>query len=453
MIWLPDNFVSTCFYACQNNEWVAIVARHAVELPPADDALIGKVRKYYHGRYCVPAIQPMSWEELIADVSQSRRKRVTMAYDENKLGYQKRWEKVKAFVKFEKWPAYTLDGTSEDLRNKAARLIQFRRPEFTYNLARYLRPIEHYIFSHDETGRWLKLHQRTFAKGMTSWQVANNLYRKSQQFAHPIYIMCDYSKMDAHLRLKMREMLEWSFYRRFNPDVEFRRLLRVQEHNIVESIAGTKWKIDGTMMSGEYNTSLGDSLINDELMSYWLRDVKHAKLINGDDGVMIVEAEDISKLDMDFFLKVGMKLKVELESEFSRVSFCQCSPCFIFGSWRMVRNPYRVMSRAAYTTKNLNGRGWLKLLGSIGMGELACNGGFPVLQAYSQMLIRSANGQFSQALFDDYMDMRVDKTSKHALPVTAAARRSFQESFGISIGQQLDLEQCFDRTILPVLPK
>jgi hypothetical protein len=287
---------------------------------------------------------------------------------------------------------------------------------------------------------------------MNSWQIAANLRWQASQFKYPVFILLDYSKMDAHLRELLRECVEWSTYlKAFASDAFLRFLLGFQRRNKVRSMNDLFWYIVATMMSGEYNTSLGDTLINDAITAYMLRMIKHGKLLNGDDGVIIVERADLDRVDYSWFTRFGMNAKVEVVDDFTKIKFCQCQPIRVNGVWRMVRDPNRVLSKSSYTIKTLSGNAWTKLVGAIGLGELSCNTGVPILQSFAHLLYRSAGCKTSAGLLNDYMYMRHDKITTKREPVTNQSRLDFNDAFGISPDEQRGLESMFDSIILPIL--
>jgi hypothetical protein len=448
---IDGNYVCGCYTLCSVNERVARNERHAVPFPMIDDDRLKELGTFVRKHRKVRQLEPLTWDELISDVPKNRKRRVELARDTfYREGWSNRYTKVKAFIKFEKWEAYgILSEMDKPMSVKAPRLIQYRDPVYTYMIALFERAIEHYVFNTDYNGKYVPTHKKEFAKSMTSWEIANNLYRKSLKFRKPKFTMLDYSRMDATLRRLLREVAEWSVYRRCIRDPFFWWLLEQQIKNNVSTRNGNFWTIIGTMMSGEYNTSLGDSEINRNMLKKLMEFIMHEMLVCGDDGVVITE----DSVDTNFdFAQYGMIAKISTTTEFTQVDFCQCRPIRVCGQWRMVRNPYRVMSRSAYTTKTLVGKGWVKLLGSIGICELSCNTGVPILQSYANMLYRSANRITDQLMISEYMAQRRDKITDKLLPVTDEARIDFWMAYDISPSQQREMEQLFDDVELPCLP-
>jgi len=452
MLALPENYVCSAYTGCIANERVALSKRHGIQLPEVNDDRLLDLQKFYFEYRKVPPIEPMTWDELIADVPSNRRNKVRLARQFVEEGWSTRFSQVKAFIKFEKWEACSV--MSENLKpmiDNCPRLIQFREPAYTYELARYLRAVEKKFFNTAPNGEWLPVKWRHFSKGMTSWQIGNNLATKWNALKDPVAVLLDYHRMDAHMRKRLRDLIEWEYYRRSNPSKWLKFLLSLQEKNRVTSMHMLIWIIVATMMSGEYNTSLGDNEVNDAITAEIMQWIDHFKLIAGDDGVLLMEKSDLEMLDMHFS-DFGMIAKIEIVYSLHDVSFCQCKPLRIAGRWRMVRDPWRVMSRTSYTCKKMNGLGWKRLLGSIGLGELSCNTGVPVLQSYASMLYRSADHMVSNALVKEYMLMRPDAITSRLLPVTDEARIDFWCAFGMTPVEQKELEGLFDSIEIPCLP-
>jgi len=453
MLKLGRNFVSTGYQLCPANECDALTNRHGIELPPVNMGKMRELRDFSNRlRPRVIPIEPMTWPQLIESVPRNRKKRVQQAALEvERDGLTELDRRVKAFIKYEKWENYKFEELLEKpMETTNPRMIQYRDSKFTYSLARYARPIEEIIWKRDANMKWLPKKKRTFAKGMTSWEVGANAWWKFNSIADCLIIEIDYSRMDAYLRWELREHTEVPLYERFNNSRKFRELMLAMKKNVVKSKGGLKWEILGTMMSGEYVTSLTDSVINEIILRAIFGE--HAKyLICGDDAVVFIPRALYDPSMLDKFAGYGMKAKTNVHSDFSRLSFCQCSPVRVQGRWRMIRNPHRVMSRTAYTCKSYQGKAWLKLMAAIGVGELSCNDGVPILQSYAHMVWRSA-GYGRNAKFEaDYLDRRLDRVTTRLETVTNQSRLDFAMSFDIPIAEQLMLEELFDNTMLPCL--
>jgi len=447
------SFVSTGYQLCAINEIDALSRRHGMQLPEIDESVFTNLWELSKKmRPFTPEVKPLTWDELISKSPSSKRKRIQHARELYlRDGLQPQDNNVTAFIKYEKWEHHKMEEELvKPMEHNSPRLIQYRSFKYTYKLLTMLRPIEDMFWKRDRNMKWLPMHKRTFAKGMTSWQIAANLRWKWEQFKDPIAILLDYSRMDAHMREKLRENAEWRQYLRFNRTKQFRKMLEVQRVNRVSTRHGLKYIIRATMMSGEGNTAIGDSETNEVILcdTYTLEALL---TICGDDAVIMMERRDYDPSSEQNFAKYGMVAKTEICLSFSDITFCQCKPLRISGGWRMVRDPFRVMSRSAYTCKQYQGKAWLKLMSAIGIGELSCNTGVPVLQEFAMMIWRSA-GYGRDSIFEkDYMVRRMDKIVTKRVPVTQAARLDFALAFEISVTEQIGMETHFQTVDLPCL--
>lgn len=436
------------YHSCQVNEMIALAERHIKPtIPVTSQALAIYARAYQRLRrlYPVKQLEPMSQLEVLAESPQNRRVRIRNAYENlNTFGEPKGFSRIRAFIKWEKFE----DGV-EDLTLKAPRMIQHRSDEYCYELARYVKPLEKYLF-YKRCGRFCKKRDRIFIKGMNSWQIGENIVRASSRFTNPAWVLRDFKKYDASLNEYIRK--EASDYDRefYRNDDHLKRLLRMQRSNKCYSKEGIVYEVLGTMFSGENTTSYEDSKTNYVLTEEFYDTIDHETRVNGDDSVDCLEASDVDRLDFDFWKRACFDIEYSVVYSIHDVDFCQCKPVRIGGKWRMVRSPKRVLARTIYTCKNYPNRDtYLKLLGAVGLGELHCNNGVPVLEAWSKLLIRSSNHHFSQAFYEEYMFMRCEPKYT-PIAITDEARIDFDLSFGISTGVQLQLEALFDA--MPRLP-
>jgi hypothetical protein len=445
--------VKPCFgyFGCQVNEMVSLVERHIRPTLPVTDqtrAIYARAFQRMWQLYPPKQLVPYTEQQVINESPQNRKERIRQAYRYLKeYGEPPDFARVNCFIKYEKGE----DSVDKPPEMKPPRLISYRKPPYCYTLARYMKPLERRIF-YMRQGRNVPKREREFVKGLDSWQVAESLRHMSRRFPNPVWVLADHEKYDASLNDCLRSHFRQYAQAHYPKSSDVRRLLRLQRRNKCRTKGGIQFEVQGTMLSGEYITSLEDSFDNGALIKEWLHSIDHEMRVNGDDSVVCLDASDLQRLDMDFWRKAGFVTKIEIVYDFSMVEFCQCKPVRVGGRWRMVRKPGRVLARTAYTCKTFpNNSGYLKLLGSIGLGELHCNTGVPILQSWAQLLIRSSQGQFSEALYAEYMVRRHERTDV-SRPITVQARVDFDVAFGISSTQQIALERWFDSVeSLPVL--
>jgi hypothetical protein len=238
----------------------------------------------------------------------------------------------------------------------------------------------------------------------------------------------------------------------------------MQLHNVgfARASDGTvKYKVDGSRMSGDMNTALGNCLIMCALCHAYARHagIRARLLNNGDDCVLIMERSDYAKVsDLGaWFLDRGFTMKVERpESILECVSFCQ-THCLHLGDGkhRMVRNPHVALAKDSCSTLPLTqGNMVRKYLGTLGDAGMALNSGVPVFQEYFAGLSRESRGmRLGQTTNMECGMMNLAKGMVVCRAnISAAARLSFYLAFGITPDYQLALEEfhaswAFDPTV------
>lgn len=469
---IPGNYVSRAHQACKINEEIALRERHALPYleHPDQPKLYRKVARHFREIFRPRQIVPLTAEELIAAVPNNRKLRVAQALKElEENGWQRAYEMAEAFVKFDKGEGpspYDLQGDRNDKGfMDAPRLIQFVSMVMCYAYMRFLKPIEHEVYPRRPVpghrhARKVPVYKRDFIKGMNANEVARNLRWKTQQFRDPVFVLLDHSRFDSHLNWSMQEELSMKYNKACTsePNDEnrfFHYLIDCLRKVRVNSKTHAHWTIDGSMLSGRPDTSYTDNMVNYSAILYWLDVVcevgKAERMVNGDDSIVIIERSDLPKLDFEWFRLFGLRTKVEIVYDMREADFCQTKYVSTLKGPKMVRDPFRLMSRCCYTIKSgLCKDGPYALLGAIAAGELHCNAGVPVLQSFALMLRRSALGHFSQALFDEYMARRGVMENAKPYAVSDQARVDFWIGHGIDIQEQIELESWFDQTTLPM---
>jgi hypothetical protein len=442
---LPDNFRCGGFYGCIKNEIISLHERHIQQVPDWKlksgflwDLGFTLLREDFPPRRRVK----LTREECIAQASECRRNRMRNAYHNIDInGWSDRYARGKSFVKFEEFEC------TEDLDQKACRMIQHRSDEYCYILARYMKVIE------KSTLYKRRCNQRIFMKGLTPRQKAKTLRNAAESFRNPVFICLDHSRYDAHLVEQIKARVR-EYYKEFFPgDDKFSHLLHMQKNNRVTSSNGVKYKVTGTLLSGDYNTSLEGNLVNYAALKVVFQDVNAEYLVDGDDSVVVCDATCLTSVHFDLLKEMCLTTKVDIHYSIYDADFCQCQYIETVEGPLFVRNPFRVMSRTCYTEKTYDNRTtYSRLLKAVGMCEFTCNRGVPVLQSYADMLVRSAgpveqlHGELSLMLAKRGVSL-----NNKALPISQEARLSFELAFGIPLHQQLELEAVFNTTELELL--
>lgn len=348
---------------------------------------------------------------------------------------------IAMFVKFEKeW--------SDVIYEKTPRAIQYRTPRYTATISQYLMPIEKWLFGCDKN--WAPnspVTSRIFAKGLNSFDRASRLY-SMWRWSDTTWVLLDHSRFDANVNLHHIKWEKKIYCRLTAGDTrELEELMNYQFRNTCYSGSGIKYKCSGKKMSGEYNTSLGDSIINASLIQKWLDGIDAEFIVDGDDSVVAIRTSDYHKLDMCYFKNNGWDTKIETTRTFNHVEFCQARPVEIRpGVWRMVRNPMRSLSRAVCTVQRYYGAAWKRYLTSIGLCEWYCGFGLPILDEFARYLLRHGEGAKPLATIQDDFRAKFEPHLRvQRMAISESVRASFALTWGIDVPTQYALERYYSQ--------
>lgn len=406
-----------------------------------------------------PGMRPWSEEKVVATRTPSKRLAYQRGFEKiADFGLRRRMSAVHVFLKHEKGP----------VSDKAPRLIQHRDPAYCAALARYLAKVEHHIYNLEFNG------VRIFGKALNPRQTAEGIaaaegYRKK-------YFMLDHSSFDAHVSGYLLD-LEHRFYLwLFRGDPELQKLLDWQRQNKCHFHDGASWHSkpntrlverycdkDGEpylvrseiphtnwpgRMSGDYNTGLGNSIINALVLYSWgLRNglassPRFAFQVNGDDCWGTVPAE-FQMPSPKQFEAWGMTTKLEgIGWCPEEVSYCQARPVFLEDGWMMVRDYQRVLNRLPYTVRSYGGQGWIKYARGVAACERALSSGVPILSAIAAGLRRDlGDGPMIIDRSDERAYAIAMQVANYNRTITDAARDSYHLAYGIDPIEQRVLER------------
>jgi len=331
----------------------------------------------------------------------------------------------------------------------APRLISPRSPEYCLELGCYIKPVEHLLYK--AVGRvWGEV---TIAKGLNFNQRGELIASKFHSFSDPVAIGLDASRFDQHVSL---DALSWehSIYKSLYPgDKKLKFLLSKQLSNSGRAfIDGKKieYSVDGSRMSGDMNTALGNCLIMTGLVWSYLKDIGVVgKLINdGDDCVVFLERADLSKFTdglKDWFLAKGFTMKVEEPVDvLEHIEFCQAHPVWNGEQYSMCRN----IQKCLFTDVCHVGRTWKEVAPireAISQCGQAWARGYPVLGAFYRSL---STGGPAARLEHSGTYWNAKGCCTGTVDVTDAARDSFAQAFGVSHKEQLAMEEMYASKVL-----
>lgn len=344
-------------------------------------------------------VLPITGEEFVACYSGRKRKVYQQALESLKhtcIQAKDAW--VKWFVKFEKLE-YLLKGLSKVV----PRLISPRDPRFNLELGRFLHPLEKIIFTMiDDVCRTIQGvvgdTEKTVLKGCNAIEKATHMRSKFDRISECVMVGMDASRFDAHVS---KVMLEWEhsvylfFFGRHHRS-KLARLLRMQIKNTCRAfVDGFKiiCKLIGVRMSGDMNTSLGNTLLMcGMIISFmnYLGITNYAFVNDGDDSVLFISIKDLRRLIREvgpWFSRLGFTMELEPPVYcFEEVEFCQCKPLWNGSQWIMVRK-IETLTKDSNLLKYTNNEYSFKALAyAVGECGLSITQGIPVSQAFYQSL-------------------------------------------------------------------
>jgi hypothetical protein len=410
----------------------------------------------------LPSTAPLSFVDTVATFKGCKRARYQRAYENIlfKRSVLSKEAEVGVFVKYEK-----TDRTSK--KDPVPRVISPRSPEFNLRVARYLRKIEDPIF--DALGDLFG--HKTVMKGITTSQAAKLMHEKWEMFRRPVAVGLDASRFDQHVS---REALEFehSIYTKcfaFAKDRQkLRKLLKYQLKNKCYGEVGdgaVKYETDGTRMSGDMNTSLGNCVLMCMMLkAYSIKcGVQFQLANNGDDCVVFMEQSDLARFSKglkNWFRALGFNMVVEDPSySFEELEFCQTRPVFDGKEWVMCRNPWTAIAKDSTLLKapdQVSPCFFSRWVDAVGTGGLSLAGGLPVFQSFYQMMQRSGSECHvkrkrkkvsMEPLLPWYMQSEF-RGNRNVCQVTPEARASFYFAWGVTPDEQIALEEYYDGQII-----
>nr|WKV34507.1 MAG: RNA-dependent RNA polymerase [Riboviria sp.] len=238
---------------------------------------------------------------------------------------------------------------------KAPRAIQTRSQHYHWLLAAYTKPLEHHLYN------WRIQGLRVIAKGLNLNQRAN-LLRKHMRPGR-VCISLDATDWDGHCSPPLLNLEHRYYLRTFQYDPSLQQLLRCQLTNQGTTLTGLSYLVQGSRMSGDMNTALGNCVLAASLALHAAERV-HPKCIesgrvsvvcDGDDTLLFADEELLQPL-LDELPRIyalfGHVLRVDgVAKSLQDIEFCQHKPMELSnGCWVMVPDPRKVLQTAFMAT-------------------------------------------------------------------------------------------------------
>jgi hypothetical protein len=398
----------------------------------------------------LPSTTPWTYAEFVDSCKGCKRKVYEDAFDSlfTEGPVKSKDAGIEVFIKLEK-----TDCTTKV--DPVPRVISPRTSRFNLCIGRFLKKVEPKIFR--SLGKLFG--SPTVIKGYNAYKSAAVLKAKWDSYSEPVAVGLDASRFDQHVSV---DALKWEhqIYLDCFPIKRHRRkLARLLKMQLVNHCKGytpngkLRYTVEGTRMSGDMNTSLGNCVLMCSMIKAFLvhKGVDAQLANNGDDCVVFMEKRDLGKFSeglYEWFINMGFDMKIEAPVfEFEKVEFCQTQPIFDGNRWLMCRKPEAVFAKDTtflqpYQSKKQISN-WLY---AVGMGGLRLTGGIPVLQHFYRAYLRYGKpGLVPKDHFSWYTRQLMTDMDRDFGPVTPEARCSFQRAFGITPDEQVELERQIDQ--------
>lgn len=441
---------------CCHDVLSALLGRVGMQTPDVKRDSIRNITQTFKnlGR-SIGATTPISMQQVVDLYEGPKRARYARAMQKiNMLGHKVCNPKVKMFVKQEVLVA------KRSKPNPACRAIQYRSYEYSLYLATFLKPIEHKLYKARNIKGFGKL--PFMAKNMNSRQRAKLIVDKFNLIRGCAILELDAHRFDAHCSKDILQ-LEHSVYTMANNDPAFKKLLRAQLVNKGASMNKdnpAKYKVIGTRMSGDMNTSGGNCVIMSCLLSYFGSvhfNHPYELLVDGDDSLLFVDPRDhvpTAEEILEFFLPLGFRIGVDgVRDRLEDIRFCKGAVVKLNGEYTMVRDILQAVGKTLVSPKYLDRNLSPKLLKTRALGELSLLVGCPIMDVFYRRLIQIADEQMSRkgrkdggVLKASVLGYRfIDEFERvpikiRTAPITDENRAEVSKVFGISPERQVVLE-------------
>lgn len=437
--------------SCVCTELKAISSRVLVDrqvaTPLARRAFVTAMRRIKSSMRDMPRPEPLAHEAFVASAPGGKRALYAQAYrslQDQPLGYRD-WQvtmQVKAEVSYNK----------VILKPRA---LQFRNPRFNIEYGRYIRPIAQDL--RKMRGPCRGVTRTPMIASGNSWSRAELLMRKLAEFASPAVLRLDAKSFDASLWGWQLRQAHGAYLSRIDTP-EFRRLLSVTIANKVRSRRGIRYAVEGRRMSGDMDTSCGNSLISCATCGAIASLVgihKWDAMVDGDDIILIHEssAGDLLSAIRRATLDIGFVSECDYCIEpwapllperirFNSGFFFEVEP----GLFRYIRDADRCLSTFGVSHKAYqSSRGGARYLKAAALCELACNEGVPCVQALCLRVLELTHNLQPSGEIRGAMSYRALKevpslADVRGVPVTPHMREQFARVYGIDPAAQVEYE-------------
>lgn len=448
---------------CVHNEYTGLVTRHLAPVRQPRGESITALRHELRWlsrrvRAYLGTLVPVPHAKLVANYRGAKRRvyqraMESLVYDGLSTKFDAR---VKSFVKGER--------RSYDKLTRP-RIIQHRSPRYALELQSYIKAVENGLMLLEPERNVGVPGTRLFARRVDLGELAELIRLKFTQLGGDVVsVAFDAVAWDGHVSVEMLRA-EHSFYEQLFPgDSRLQTLLSWQLTNHCVSRHGLRYTCPGTRMSGDANTSVGNSLLAYACVRMVARAARLTRwdcLVNGDDVVVFLQRSELPRFTAnvtDVLAGVGQDVIVGPPCDhWTEVVMGRAKPILGVRGYFMGRDPFQIMSTAFVSHKHYHEPiGGLRAIKTIALGLLVLYEGVPVIQAYARSIVdKLANYKTMEGVLDDETARMVDRARSGrdwdqcgTSPISLDSRLAYYAAFGLSADHQRYLERQMDDLVV-----
>lgn len=341
------------------------------------------------------------------------------------------------------------------------RAIQARSPRFNAAFGVYTKAVYDVLMKWKGPKGRVRQRTRIFRSGMTPRQLGAAIAEKRAQFKNPVVFNLDANSFDRSVDGDDLRMVDNLYRTIFGGDQELNAILALRHGRRIvnrgKSSKGLKYRVVANRMSGDMDTSLGNSLLTFYVVLWAM--LKHGIrkwdcMIEGDDCLLFLEAGSLTEGQINAaYADLGWLCASTKALHLHEIDFCRGTFITLADGVRHVRQAKRALSTLTCCWRSNTDQEYRRMLKGKALGELAMARGVPCLQALCSAILK-ATGDVKAIMVDTRMHgvklakLRLDGSS---LPVTRQARVEYEMAFGITVAQQTTFEQRIESHIHNIL--
>lgn len=343
--------------------------------------------------------------------------------------------RIRLFTKMERIPIVKRG------KPKAPRAIQTRSMQYHWSLAQFTKPLEHHLYA------WKVLGKRVIAKGLNLEERANLLRAHMQPGM--VCMSLDATDWDGHCSTQLLKLEHRYYLQCFQYDPHLRRLLRKQLQNHGFTLCGVAYRVEGSRMSGDMNTALGNCVLAASLALHAVERLapgaleaqKASVVCDGDDTLLFLSADLLGQFTAELprlYQGFGHQLRVDSVADtLQDIEFCQHKPMLLSnGRWTMVPDPRKVL-QTAFMATGANAFS-LPYYGTLWDCRARIHSGVPV---YAALFRRLAVENPARLACEHFFGFEHADPGFRDLPVTEEQRIQFAQAWDFDVSLQLAWEQ------------